>query len=323
MMTTQDIGVRDRKRRVSRYLAAVLAALLMTLTRMGVGGGVLPAAAASNCANNNNCAWTQIDNNNWQPNANMDPSCHSSCKMWQQNCDARLGYWNTWSGTGNLFERKTDWAVNMWNAVAECTPNYTKTGNTSAPIQYNATSMGRYGWCGSTSANGYQSGSFMYIQSVTINLNTDKDYFDGPVPNGNDHGCDVGNVLLHETGHSFGEGHSSVSSDIMYPVNTDVMSIDADAHHMLAATYGYDSPNGCSSCQFNAVPMIDFGLPPIQQMGLGYFQQATTDKANAAVGAAQSTEQGAGSMANNGVGYAKCADYTVTGACFTPPQPKP
>jgi len=279
--------------------------------------GVRPAAAASNCANNNTCAWTQIDNGNWQPNSNQDPHCYSSCKQWAQNCDARLGYWDMWYGTGNVFEQKTDWAVRTWNSVPECTPNYSKTGDNTAPIQYAATSMGKYGLCGSTVANGYQNGSVIYIQSVSINLNSDKDYYDGPVPSSDDHGCDLPHVDLHETGHSFGEGHSSVTSDVMYPNDNGVVSIDADAHHMLAATYGYDSPSSCNSCQF------DFGLtPPVHQMGVGYWQQATTDKVNGAVGAAESTEQDASGTTSNAVWDARCADYEVSGTCLYLPPPK-
>ncbi|HEV7678105.1 MAG TPA: matrixin family metalloprotease [Candidatus Dormibacteraeota bacterium] len=276
---------------------------MVVLAQAGLGHGVLSVAAFDNCANNNTCAWSQSDNHNWQPNQNQDPHCYNMCEMWQQNCADRLGYWNGYGG--GVFQRRADWAVQTWNAVPECTPNYFKTGDSSAPISFVAASLGQNS-CGLTSVKGYQNGSIFYLQQVTISVNSDLPYWDGPVPNGQ-HGCNLPTSLLHETGHSFGEGHSSVTSDVMYVTNdSNAMSIDADAHHMLAATYGYNSPNSCESCHFT----LDFGLtPPIHQQSVPYFQQAVTDKVNAAVGAAQSTEQDAADKQDYAVQYANSVCY--------------
>jgi hypothetical protein len=299
-------------------------AILVAASTMALGGalaiGVLPAAAADNCPNWNTCSWTQINNGNWQPNANMNPDCGSSCAQWTQDCSYRLAYYNSWIGSNSIFEHDTDWAVNTWNAVPECSPSYVKSGSndSSVSIVYDAATFSgsmQY-WCGNTVSTGTPWNGIWVISHMEVQLNTNDTYYDGPVPsNAPPHSCNLKSALLHETGHTLGEGHSSVQSDVMYPNNNNATAIDADAHHMLAAIYGTASPSGCSSCQFDVLG-LNWGAPPVHQMGPNAFEQALNNKEQGVRNSVSSAEAGEGSTIDNAKQVVLCAGEAIGGnAC--------
>jgi hypothetical protein len=282
-----------------RHLLSIAAAGGLAAVAFGAGlpfsRGFVTASAQSNCTDNNNCAWTQIENGNWQPGQNQNPDCGTACDEWGPDCSSTLTYFNPWSGQNNPWEHEVDWAQNMWNSVQECTPTFRKAS--SGQVTYGATSQTR-GTCAITNNSGYQSGNVRVITSSAINFNNSVPNYDGPPPSTAPwYSCNIKTGALHETGHSYGEGHSSILSDIMYPVQRGAVTIDADAHHMLAAVYGYASGSGCNSCQYN---IANFGAPPIRQMGPTYFAQSVVNKATGAAGVATSSAAGATDTANNG-----------------------
>lgn len=283
----------------------------------------VPVRAFDSCANSNTCRWTQIDNGNWQPNSGMDPSCHSHCEMWWQTSDDRLPYYNSWSGTGSIFDHAVDWAAATWDQVPEDTPNFYRSSNSSgAYVVYTATSLGS-GVCGLTHvASEYQSGSMYFLQVVDIYVNSDALYYDGPVPGNADQSktnCDIRSSMLHETGHSYGEGHSSVNADVMYPHDNDATSIDGDATNMLAQVYGYPQ-SGCDSCQFTITTPI-----PLRPMSPTQLATAMENKATAVKLAAASIAADSQNMSDNEYQVARCADAAATTQqCLAlPPPPRP
>jgi hypothetical protein len=274
---------------------------------VGIGAALsqTPAAAAMNCANNNTCRWTQMQNGNWQPNSNMNPNCNP-CVKWSYGARDYLPYWNGWTGTGAWEEHDTDWAMNSWSQLPYDTPTFYKMCNGCATplVTYGYTSMGATGPCGLTTPS-YDSAG--YLTQITIDLNFDKNNFDGPIPGNyspND-SCDAKNALLHETGHAFGEGHSSFSTDVMYASNTDRYAIDQDAQNMLGIVYG-SWEGGCSSNCGQAgtdgppLPVVVHPMTP------GELETALIDKATAAKSAVLALEQDWGSTATTVERKATC-----------------
>lgn len=284
--------------------------------------GVLPAAAADNCANWNTCPWTQTDNGNWQPNANMDPDCHGNCQQWIKDCSYRLGYYNSWIGTRSIFENDVNWAVATWNAVPECSPSYVEesSNNSDTSILYDSASLtgNQASWCAATSADqGYLWNGIYVITHMHVTLNNNMGYYDGPVPsNAPSNSCNLKSTVLHETGHTLGEGHSSTYADVMYPCAcNNATTIDADAHHMLAAVYGYASPSGCNSCRFNIIG-LGWGVPPVHQMSPSAFEQAVNNKTQGVHDAVYSAEAGQSSTIDNLKQDVICAGESIGGhAC--------
>jgi matrixin len=209
-----------------------------------------------------------------------------------------------------MYEHEVDWAVRTWNAVQECTPTFVDVGSSGWSVEYNAQSM-PVGKCGLTQyPNGNATGSSYILNTVTIWLNTNMYYYDGPVPsNAPSNSCDLRWTLLHETGHSYGEGHSSVKSDVMYPTDNDVVSIDPDAHHMLAAVYGYSTPSNCNSCQFDA--NLYTGLPPLHPMNPTSYQNTWVTKGLAEEQSVVSAANDSGNIAGNAKEVVSCANTAV------------
>jgi hypothetical protein len=282
-------------------------ALVLIAASAGLGGvafnaafSQLPVAAWDSCANNNTCRWSQLNNNNWQPNSGQDPNCYNSCQLWEQDSANHLPYWNGWHGTNSAEEHAVDWAEGMWNGVPENTPSFYKCNCGGTYVQFNGyTDLGPTA-CAQTTPTSTQSGSVQFLNNVQIVLNNDNNvsWFNGP-PTGSYHiGCDWKSVFLHEIGHQYGEGHSSVYSDIMYPVDHDIYSIDQDAHNMLAYVYGYPQ-SGCQSCQvYLANQQV-----PLRYMSPAQLAQALEYKVQGAEAAAQAAQADASNQANSEVGW--------------------
>lgn len=286
-----------------RQLAVLCASLLALAAALGLAP--LHAAATDNCTSNTTCTWTQWNNNSW-PLGSSDPHCYNSCFAWPQDCRSNLPYWNGWTGQNNYYEHEVDWAVNQWNGVAECTPSFHKVGSGQGwSTQYASASLAA-GLCGQTSYTGYASGSTFVITSSTVLLSTNARFYDGPPPAGApSNSCDIKWTLLHETGHTYGEGHSSVGSDVMYPTDNHGHSIDGDAHHMLAEVYGYPS-SGCPSCQFNLGVPGGLGIPPLHNMTPTELVGVGTSRVDGAYNGAWNTYDDAGDSATNTENDAAC-----------------
>lgn len=305
-----------------RLCISLVSALPMSVVGLAVTAGVAqtPVAAATNCANWNTCRWTQYDNGNWQPNQNMNPYC-GACYQWWQRSNAILYYWNAFRGTGSFLENDVNWAAHTWTSVPEDTPSFSEdmgSGGNDATYYNGGQSYGP-DICASTFITGSQAqGSVYYISYVNIYLNSNKTYYDGRPPSNAPAGsCDAKSTFLHETGHSYGEGHSSVQSDVMYPHNNGVYAIDQDAHNMLAAVYGYPGSASCNSCQADIQP------PPlpitIQPMTLAQLQQALANKANAAAAAANDLVQDGSSTEQNAANDAASLTTCPPTRCDGPP----
>jgi len=259
-----------------RGTIGLISALVAIFGQFGFGG-ILPAAAATNCANNNTCRWTQMENGNWQPNSNQNPSC-SPCVSWPPDPNGggiqNVAYWNSWQGQGSMFDNEVNWAANQWGSQQYYSPSVYECNCSNTPINYNAESLPA-SLCGSTYLNySVSQGNQGNITGATVYLNSNAGYVDGPSKGS---ACDLRNTLLHETGHVFGEGHSSVQSDVMYPHNNNIEAIDQDAQNMMAAIYGtYEA--GCTSdyCGGNA----DVNLPvTVHPVTTAQLEQIVQEKA--------------------------------------------
>jgi hypothetical protein len=231
------------------------------------------AEAASSCSGAQTCRWTQESNNNWQPGSGS-PNC-SPCVRWANvnGTYQRLSYYNAFS-SGSMWQHEGDWAVAQWSSLQYVSPTFSKCG-CGAPLQLQAKDLGS-GLCGWTDYSWDASGNLTKA-TVYLNSNSAVSYIDGP---SNDQRCDLRNVFLHEVGHAFGEGHSSITTDLMATHSNNVETIDADAQNMMAAVYG--TYGGCSSCQ------ADIGSPvPLNPLTPQQIKDAIVDKTNEQVAAAQ------------------------------------
>jgi len=221
-----------------RHVAAALPVVAMALAWVGPATPI--TAAAASCTDSKTCRWTQMDNNDWSPGSGS-PYC-SPCVRWPNDgTQYHNHYYNPWYGQGSMFEHETDWAMATWSSLQYKSPVFYEANSCNCGYQvgYGAINLGS-GLCGRTNLT--WSGST--VTGATVYLNTAARYVDGPASGGP---CDVRNTLLHETGHVFAEGHSSVASDVMYPSNNNVEAIDQDANNMMLTVYG--AYEGCGSCQ--------------------------------------------------------------------------
>lgn len=272
-----------------RRLVVVAFASGVGLSAAGLGATVIqtPVAAAQDCANNNTCNWTQADSQTDWPNTTSDPHCYNYCVRWNLDCSYSEEYLNNWTD-GSVWESTADWAQHTWDGVPECTPTFNKAANSSSAwlTQVGAQSLpGNPPPCGQWQPQGYQSGSSFILTGGTVVVNSSQRFTSSVSPGV----CNIRNTFLHETGHMYGEGHSSVQSDVMYK-DTDQgnTAIDGDAHAELAAIYGEPSASGCNSCQFNT----DLWLNPVfvHQMSADSYAQMAQAKAGATIQAAKDAE---------------------------------
>jgi Matrixin len=262
----------------------------------------LPVAAQTSCTSSTTCRWTQMSNGNWSA-GNGSPYC-SPCVAWPIPSGggvAYLPYRNAWQGDGSMYEHESDWAINQWSSLQYYSPVFHEAGwNDSVSLTYNAAQIGNncgttYLYWGSVSQGNQAdlTGATVYLNSNDPNTTTFAGYSDTV---NNDGRCDLRNTLLHETGHVFGEGHSSFSKDLMYPSNNNVETIDADAQDMMLHVYGsYEAgcTSDCSGTADVALPTLPVRLHPMTPQQL---QQAITLKLTAAKTAALATEKDAGNI---------------------------
>lgn len=288
-----------RSRRAPRMgrLRATVAALAVVVGALAWFGSVKPltaSATVNGCSSSSVCRWTEMFNNDW-PNNGGSPYCNP-CQAWVY--DFTGSYNNAWYGTHSSFENEVNWAANYWSDEQFNSPWFQEAngcnGCGSPVLWYSAQGMGS-NTCGYTVID--NGNNYPNITTATVWLNSNLSYTDGP-REGNAP-CDLRDTLLHETGHVTGEGHSSVSSDLMYAYQNDVEVIDQDAQNMLAAVYGtYEG--GCSGdyCGGNA----DIAVPtPIYLRPMSPAQLETTvlEKAQAGVRSVQAERADAGNIAQS------------------------
>jgi hypothetical protein len=204
----------------------------------------LTAYAADSCTGAQSCRWTQESNNNWSP-GNGTPGCNP-CVHWPTDgSDFANMYDNSFYGSGSMWEHDVDWAARTWSSLQYNAPNFDELQTSGCgcgyQLQYGVQSLAST-LCGWTQIFWDSSG---IMTSADVWLSSNAPYVDGPTRED----CDLKDTLLHETGHAFGEGHSSIGADLMYPSNNSVEAIDQDALNMMATVYGTYAGDGCGGCQ--------------------------------------------------------------------------
>jgi len=310
--------------RLLRRVVPAVMALCVSMGAVGIGTA-LPVSAAMNCATTNNtttCNWTQIDNGNWPANSS-DPNCNDTsgdstrgCQEWLQDCSQTLYYSNGWSSNRNYWMFSVvNWAANTWNSVPQCTPSFHESESGNALVSYYSGHLGTYSSttapCAETFVYSTNQGGVGAIDHVNIVANEDVGWYQSPPPNDGHINCNMKSAQLHETGHSYGEGHSSVAGDLMYPWDNNTTAIDQDAHAMLAAVYGTGAP-ACTSCQYD----LWLHLPDVHPLSPVAYEQMVTTKALAAAQAALNAEGSAAAMVQDTAYWARCAGSRVKPGCL-------
>jgi hypothetical protein len=185
--------------------------------------------------------WTQQDNGNY-PASTSNPNC-SPCLKWDNDL-----YWVTYFNafTQPTFRKATDAAVSQWSSQPYRSPAFVKDQSKggNANLVVTANDLSSYGKVCGIEFTSYNSGT-RAIFRTRVYLNTRMPFYTDPAVGG----CNVTTTLLHEVGHAFAEGHSSLTTDLMYKAaKTSNQSIDADAKAMLAAVYGpLPRSGGCNA----------------------------------------------------------------------------
>ena len=188
---------------------------------------VSPARAATGPGN----SWTQLDNHNW-PDGTSNPNC-SPCVRWTTYGPNGYyeGSWGYLITGASFFHTQAQAAMYEWSGQPYYSPVFYES-SCPASVCVNAQNLGT-SKCGSAPYS-YNTSTNL-ITHVDVYLNTQKSYTDGPASNGS---CDVRHAYHHEVGHGFSEGHSAVSTDLMYRSQTKQEHVDADAESELRAVYG-------------------------------------------------------------------------------------
>jgi hypothetical protein len=235
-------------------LVALAAIMLATF-------GVVPAGAKTGPKN----SWTQADNGAW-PQSAHGPDC-GPCLKWP---NGEYEYrWSYGFGDDKVYHPAARAAVNEWSGQMYKSPMFSETGHSCVNSSYeNLCVRGNENlkstYCGASHVS-WTTGNLIYYGWAELNSGR-HDFHDGPPP-AETGGCDIRTVWYHEVGHAYGEGHSSVYTDLMcgyldgscrgFPEH-----VDADAQGMLKAVYGPvsgestcsdcpsapDSPGGCPTC---------------------------------------------------------------------------
>ena len=318
-----------------RHALAVLAALLGSLAWTSAGTPLTAAAAVASGCNANTCRWSQEDQGNWQPGSGQSPKC-SVCISWPVNADGsvpHLPYYNGYSGRWASTE--TNWAAGQWSSLPYRSPVFYLCNSCGGPpLQYMAQQLPN-NECGVTQdyytatqgGQGTLTEAQVYLNSYPSGQNGSWwGYNDGPVTGNDQANCDGRWTLLHETGHAFAEGHSSVPSDLMYVRSNNVEQIDGDANDMMGQVYG----SGGVTCEDNYCggnADVKVPLPiGVQPMTPDQIKQMLVEKAVAAAVSVQAEANDAHNIAaseeNATIPRGLCASI-----CDPPPggpaQPKP
>jgi hypothetical protein len=167
-------------------------------------------------------SWTQLDNHNW-PAGSSNPNC-SPCVRWTKS--GRYGYYEgTWGYliTGaSFFHTDAQSAMDEWSGQSYYSPVFLES-SCSADVCINAKNLGTTA-CGAE-VPFYDTGTHL-LYHADVFLNTQKGYADGPATSPS---CDARSAYHHEIGHAFSEGHSAVSTDLMYTAQNRQEHVDADA----------------------------------------------------------------------------------------------
>jgi hypothetical protein len=257
--------------------AAVLTALALMPTTGRAWFGQSPDASGNVVVSQ-----TQMNNANY-PALSPNPDCaksytftyngttmtHGPCVAWPID---HTGQW-CYSHTGSADARTRDWhdavsrAVGAWNDQPYRNPLFTEGPHCNLMVT-EAVLAQQPGYsrpvCGVTNVTTDPNDSTVITQAtVTLNLDSQIAWYDNQstessqLPAGySGAACDLAGVLLHETGHGQGLGHSQNGDDVMFWQGTPycgndgacvwVESIDGDASQSLHVIYG-DLPQQSSS----------------------------------------------------------------------------
>jgi hypothetical protein len=219
-----------RNRRAKALPAAVLVMIAVLVVRPG------PAKALTGPG----ARWTQQDNGDW-PTHSSNPNC-GPCLKWDNDL-----YWVTYfNGFAQAtFKRAADGAVSQWSSQPYRSPAFVKDQSKSgdANLVISAKDLSSLGKPCGIEYTSYVLGT-RAIYQTRVFLNAAQRFYTDPSVGG----CNVTTTLLHEVGHAFAEGHSSLTTDLMYrAARTSNQSVDADAKAMLAAVYGrLPNSGGCN-----------------------------------------------------------------------------
>jgi hypothetical protein len=267
---------RGRGRLFKRGVVGLLAALLLALGQVSIGGGMLTASAHDDCQYAStsaqytdgspwNCNYTQIESGNW-PGNSSSPQCGSTCWFWWMpnggpgNVDADFtGAYPNVSGVDFYNDLLT--AMHGWGSQPYNSPLMYQCGGSNC--QYSQVHVGskdegsgRSYSCALTYV--YADSNTHYVTSSTIMLNNNGGVWWVDGPTGSQGGCDAKSMAYHEEGHVFTLGHSSANADVMYWGGGDVSTVTGNAQTGLNAIYGpYNGHGGsggggsgqCPNCQ--------------------------------------------------------------------------
>ena len=281
---------RSCRHQVALLVAAVVAATgaigwlpaqhaLATESCQNVGSG-----AADSNGSPYQCRYTQLDNTDW-PNQTTDPDCHGNC-AWFLHGNGPQSYTYsdqglTISANGVNFRNDMENAVNQWSGEPYNSPWFSNCNCGSGFMTITQGNTGG-GACGLgwtvTAWQAYNQTNDNHIVSSTAEYASDFSgpWYDGTPPsNFSGQWCDAAFTALHEVGHAFGEGHSSVNGDVMYWNGGTTTQIDGDATELLLQLYGaYQNSNGgCGGCQWSCTAPAAHLL--CSALGIaGYYQKA-------------------------------------------------
>jgi hypothetical protein len=232
---------------------------------LGVSGAlILLASAPAPAKTGPNNSWTQWFNGNWPANSG-NPNC-SPCVQWPE--EFYSGSWVdylTCNCSNDFFRSDATSAMDEWSGQQYKSPIFSEdSGSCSGDsVCVTAAALGS-GLCGWTTASANSSNVMVH---ATVELNTQVGYVDGPATNG----CDARDTLHHEIGHAFSEGHSSVSTALMFTNNNNIEHVDAYAQGELNAVYGPVSSgssgggNGCLGTDSSSLSVPCLSIATLKQ----------------------------------------------------------
>lgn len=217
-------------------IALLLAATIFVLPHS-------PVSAASGAGG----SWTQLYNNNYpvgSKNANCSPSGQPGqtlCVAWPKNF---FGGYGIQIPNGSWFTTDARDAYVEWNAQPFQSP-YLQEDSSSQCAGNSCVNTGSLSatLCAQASVYTNNGNAGPIIQGGLVTLNSNMTFTDGPTGS-----CDLRSVARHEIGHVWSEGHSSVTSDLMYYNDSKVEYVDGDADLELDAVYGPMNGGGGGGC---------------------------------------------------------------------------
>lgn len=269
-----------------RWWPVLLAALVAAVAAVFPFSRPTPASAQENCIHNSDgsytCRYTQLHNNNW-PSSSNDPDCHDECVWYLHGSGSQnypyLDLINVMNTPGVDFHGWMQRGVYDWSGLPYNSPSFyncgcsngqqfLSVGNLSYPYpNSNTTDTTTCGVGKPTSA--WEAGGQQYDNHIVSSYADYNDQYSGrwvdqAFPADGQIHCSAAYTAYHEVGHAFGEGHSSVATDVMYsPAAT--TTIDGDAQQLLANLYGSNSPSSSSGGSGGCGNRCEMACPQISE----------------------------------------------------------